>query len=100
MNLVSKEKTKLMDCYPEIQRERIEKAGRGCFWEGNEHAGKEDVILYIGEDFCCSVKTMPSSQSRQAPRSTSHRNFRIVESTDLNLPRKPRCHLNLDELLS
>ena len=48
------------------------------FWEGNGHAGKEDVILYIGEDFCCPVKTMPSLQSSQASRSTSHGNFRII----------------------
>ena len=78
MNSVSKEKTKLMDCHPEIQRERMRQQEEDGFWEGNGHAGKEDVILYIGKDFCCPVKTMPSLQSSQASRFTSHRNFRIV----------------------
>ena len=66
--------------------------------------GKVTSTLVKRMSFCIlgkiSAVQLTSSQSNQASRSTSRRNFRIVESTNLNLPRKPHCHLNLDELLS
>ena len=85
---------KLMDCYPEIQRERIRQQEEDGFWEGTSTLVKRMSFCILRK----ISKTMPSSQSRQASRSTSHRNFKIVESTDMNLPRKPRCHLNFDKL--
>ena len=65
MNNISREEVKLVDCYPEIQRKTLRQQEEDGFWDGQEHAGKEDVLVYTGEGFCCFFKTMPSSQLRQ-----------------------------------
>ena len=100
MNNISREEVKLVDCYPEIQRKTLRQQEADGFWEGQEHAGKEDVLVYAGEEFCCFFKTMPSSQLRQASRATSRRSFTVIETTDLNLPSHHSSLLNLKELHS
>ena len=92
MNNISRKEVKLVDCYPEIQRKTLRQQEADGFWEGQEHAGKEDVLVYAGEEFCCFFKTMPSSQLRQASRATSRRSFTVIETTDLNFGMtNPRC---------